>query len=139
MTVFSLLFGAGICLMSRRSERKGIDSGPQHFRRMGFLMVIGLLHAHLLWSGDILFAYGVSGSVCWFMRRLSPVRLLAAGSCFLLVGSITSWNILSSHNGFLVALYQVVQECLHVPEANSPVREMFIYRGGWFEQVTARV
>ena len=138
MTVFSLLFGAGICMMSHRSERKAIDPRPAHFRRMGFLILIGMLHAHLLWSGDILFAYGVCGSVCWFLRRLSPARLLASGAFFLSIGSVVSWNSWSSQNGFLVELYQVVKEYLHIPQASSTAGEMLIYRGGWFEQMARR-
>ncbi len=113
MTVFSLLFGAGLCLMSERSERKGIDSGPAHFRRMGFLMLVGLLHAHLLWSGDILFAYGLCGSLCWFLRRLSPKRLFAIAASSLAIGCVISWNVASSRHGYVAELYLVVLKCLH--------------------------
>jgi uncharacterized protein len=139
MTVFSLLFGAGICLMFERSEREGGNLGHAHFRRMGFLMLIGVLHAHLLWSGDILFAYGVCGSVCWFLRRLSPARLSAVGACSLFIGSMISWNVSSSDHGYLVDLYRVLQDCLHIHDTNLPVRELLTYRGGWLEQMTARV
>lgn len=139
MTVFSLLFGAGICLMSERSERKRVYSGPAHFRRIGFLMLIGVLHAHLLWSGDILFSYGVCGAVCWFLRRLSPARLTAVAGCSLFIGSMISWNLASSAHGYLASLYRVTQECLHIPDASLPVRELLIYRSGWLEQMTARV
>ena len=52
MTLFSMLFGAGIVLMAGRAEARG-DAGRVHYRRMGWLLVIGLLHAHLLWHGDI--------------------------------------------------------------------------------------
>jgi uncharacterized membrane protein YeiB len=100
---------------------------------------VSILSIRFSWSGNILFAYGVCGSVCWFLRRLSPVRLVAAGACSLFIGSIISWNVLSSHNGFLVDLYRVVQECRHISEVNSPVQEMLIYRSSWFEQMTVRI
>ena len=53
MAIFSMLFGAGIVLMAERAEARG-GAGPVHYRRMGWLLVIGMLHAHLLWFGDIL-------------------------------------------------------------------------------------
>ena len=41
MTIFSLLFGAGIVLMTSRAEARG-ETRPVHYRRMGWLAVIGL-------------------------------------------------------------------------------------------------
>src|SRR5215211_1968500 len=48
ISIFSMLFGAGIVLMA---ERAGSRATVLHYRRMGILIVFGLLHAHLLWSG----------------------------------------------------------------------------------------
>ena len=45
MTIFSMLFGASIVLMTERAEARG-DARRAHYRRMGWLLVIGLLHAH---------------------------------------------------------------------------------------------
>jgi uncharacterized membrane protein YeiB len=95
---------------------------------MGFLILIGLLHAHFLWSGDILFGYGVCGSICCPLRGLNPVRLLASGTCFLFIGSIVSWSLWGSPDGLLAYLYRVIQECLYIPEANFQTHEMLIYR-----------
>ena len=90
MTVFSMLFGAGIVLMAGRAEARGGSVGRAHYRRMGWLAVIGLLHAHLLWYGDILFTYAVCGMVLYPLRHLSPGRLLALGTTLLAVGSAFS-------------------------------------------------
>ena len=49
MTIFSMLFGAGIVLMTGRAEARG-GARQVHYRRMAWLLVIGLLHAHLLWA-----------------------------------------------------------------------------------------
>ena len=54
MTIFSMLFGAGIVLMSARREESGGRAAGLHYRRMIMLLVIGLCHAYLLWDGDIL-------------------------------------------------------------------------------------
>ena len=75
MTVFSMLFGAGIVLMAARMEEGGATARV-HYRRMGWLLLMGLLHAHLLWVGDILFLYAVCGMLVYPLRRQSPGLLL---------------------------------------------------------------
>ena len=86
MTIFSMLFGAGIVLMTARAEARG-GTARLHYRRMGWLMLIGLLHAHLLWAGDILFLYAVCGMAAYPFRRLSPKLLLAIGTATVAVMS----------------------------------------------------
>ena len=81
MTIFSMLFGASIVLMTERAEACG-DARRLHYRRMGWLLVIGLLHAHLLWSGDILFLYAVCGMLVYPLRRQPPGRLrISTANC----------------------------------------------------------
>jgi uncharacterized protein len=82
MTIFSMLFGAGLILMGRRSDRfAGI-----YYRRILWLLLIGMLHGYLLWMGDILFFYAVCGLLLYPLRRLSPKTLLIIGIILLLVG-----------------------------------------------------
>jgi uncharacterized protein len=57
MTIFSMLFGAGIVLLSERIEARGGSSAKVHYSRTLWLIVFGVLHAHLLWYGDILYTY----------------------------------------------------------------------------------
>jgi len=45
--------GTGIVLMAGRA------SAGVHYRRMGGLLVFGLLHAYLVWYGDILVVYAI--------------------------------------------------------------------------------
>lgn len=53
------------------------------FRRMGWLLVFGMIHAWLIWYGDILVAYALCGMiVVWWLRRLSPVWLLVVAAGF---------------------------------------------------------
>ncbi|MDO5610113.1 MAG: DUF418 domain-containing protein [Pseudomonadota bacterium] len=64
-TLFSLLFGIGFVLMSKRSE-------PRVFvRRMAVLGVIGLIHGVLIWSGDILLSYAIIGLALLLFREVS--------------------------------------------------------------------
>ena len=66
--IFSMLFGAGILLMTSRAEERGSSLGL-HYRRMMWLILFGLLHAHLLWPGDILYTYGMCGLLVYLFRR----------------------------------------------------------------------
>ena len=45
MTLFSLLFGAGILLMARKIEDKGGKPARRHYLRMMWLIIFGLVHA----------------------------------------------------------------------------------------------
>ncbi len=87
--IFLMLSGAGIVLMAGRAEARG-GARRTHYRRMGWLLVIGLLHAHLLWPGDILFLYAVCGMLVYPSRRQPVGRLLALGVVLFTVGSTIS-------------------------------------------------
>ena len=78
ITLFSLLFGVGIALQAERARAQGLGDGPL-VRRLLVLLAIGLLHAHLLWWGDILTFYAVAGLLLLALRRLPDRALLAAG------------------------------------------------------------
>jgi uncharacterized protein len=85
MSIFSMLFGAGVVLMFQRAELRGSRFGRIWFRRCFWLLMIGLLHAYLLWYGDILFTYAVCGFMLYFFRRLSPWKLVVIGIVLMLV------------------------------------------------------
>ena len=139
MTIFSMLFGAGIVLMAGRVEaRGGAGAGRVHYRRMGWLLVIGLLHAHLLWFGDILFTYAVCGMVVYPLRHLSPGRLAALGATLLAVGSA-----LSVGTGMSLPYWPDDALAAFTGEAWRPTPELIeaelaAYRGGWLEQQPGR-
>src|SRR5688572_28004212 len=61
ISIFSMLFGACVVHMWRRAEHNGASATRLHYRRVGWMILFGLLHAHLLWYGDILYTYGMCG------------------------------------------------------------------------------
>jgi uncharacterized protein len=79
MTVFSILFGAGVIMIVSRIEADGGSALKIYYRRIIMLILIGLAHAYLLWSGDILVAYGCCGLVVYLFRKARPLRLLIFG------------------------------------------------------------
>ncbi len=72
MTIFSMLFGAGVIVMTSRREAAGQSSAGVHYRRMVWLLVFGLAHAYLLWYGDILYTYALCGFVLYLFRKAPP-------------------------------------------------------------------
>ena len=132
MTIFSLLFGAGVLLMT---ERAADDAGRLHRRRMGWLVLFGLLHAHLLWYGDILYTYGMCGLVAYFFRHAAPRTLLIAGAAFILVGLLLPIGL-----GTIMPPeeYTKLRDETWQPTAEVQSRQLSAYRGGPLEQAAHR-
>ena len=81
--LFTLLFGASALLFLQRHASRTTDMKPAdlYFRRTLWLIVFGLFNGYvLLWSGDVLFYYGIAGLVLFVFRNLPPRRLLIIGS-----------------------------------------------------------
>ena len=138
MTIFSMLFGAGIVLMAGRAEARGGTAGRVHYRRMGWLLVIGLLHAHLLWYGDILFIYAVCGMVLYPLRRLSPGQLIALGTTLLAVGSALSVGVGMSLPYWPEEALSAFTADAWRPAPEALEAELAVYRGGWLGQLPSR-
>jgi uncharacterized protein len=76
ITLFSLLFGMGFAVMLERSEASGASGFWLYARRLLALLGIGLAHALLVWSGDILITYALLGFVLLLFFRRTPVSRL---------------------------------------------------------------
>ncbi len=76
ISLFSMLFGMGLALMSGRAERAGRPFGGLYARRLLVLLAIGLLHGVLLWYGDILSLYALLGFIALLCRNLRPRTLV---------------------------------------------------------------
>ena len=77
--LFSAIFGAGIILFTINKERDGGSATLLFYRRMAWLAIFGLIHAHiLLWAGEILYYYGVIGMLAFLFRKMKPVYLAMA-------------------------------------------------------------
>ncbi len=77
-TLFSLLFGMGFAVMQARAEAAGLPFGGLYLRRTSGLLLIGALHACLVWSGDILVAYALTAFALLLVFRRAPTTGLWA-------------------------------------------------------------
>lgn len=138
ISIFSMLFGAGIVLMTGRAEAKGINPRGLHTRRSIWLIVIGLLHAYLLWYGDILFTYGVCALIVFAGRKASPRKLITIG---LILFSVAF--LLFMFFGFSLQFWPEENRAESMknwlPSAEAVAGELAAYRGNWFDQMSARI
>ena len=137
ISIFSVLFGAGIAMMSDRMVARGLSGTGLHYRRQFWLLVIGLAHAFLIWHGDILVAYALCGFLLYPLRNLKPRRLLWVGGgavsvVVLLLGlvvvSIPYWQ--EAERSAAMAEWAPPQEVLDA--------EIEAFRGSWADQFRKR-
>jgi uncharacterized protein len=110
-TLFSMLFGASTLLVIERAEAAGLSGSYVHIRRMLVLLGFGLIHFYLIWFGDILTLYAVSGLIAFLFRRLPVLRLIALGAAFLVAGMLI-------FTVFMVIQYQA-DIAAHGPDATQ--------------------
>ena len=88
-SIFSFLFGFGFALQMSGAELRGDKDASLFKRRLFWLLVIGLLHAYLLWAGDILSIYAIVGFMLLLFRRKSDRSLLKWALGLVLVPIVT--------------------------------------------------
>ncbi len=131
-TLFSLLFGMGFAVMSKRAANAGRAFMPFYLRRSLGLLTIGLIHAVLIWSGDILVLYALMSVPLLTSRRLCTAALPLTGVLLYLIPvalmsiycwadfivstssnseNIKSWQEVLAQNGTETA--QVIREQRH--------------------------
>lgn len=74
--LFAMLFGYGLAMQWQKSVARDQPFFSTGIRRMVGLLIIGLLHAFLIWWGDILMMYAVFGTILLLFLRLQPVLLV---------------------------------------------------------------
>lgn len=91
MPMFALLYGYGIGVVLRRRAVAGVPwpAARDHLlRRGGVLAVFGVVHALLLFEGDILTAYGLTGLLAVaFVRASGRTLAWVGGGALLLSGA----------------------------------------------------
>lgn len=119
--LFSILFGAGVILLTNRLEQSGrADAYDIFFRRNLWLIAFGLVNAWvLLWVGDILYYYGITALFLFAFRKLSGKTLLALGLVSFVIGAAWS-GIETAHALEKHAKYE---QAAKVPEAKRTAEQ----------------
>jgi uncharacterized protein len=138
LSIFSMLFGAGIVLLTSRREAAGLSAASLHYRRSFWLLVIGLAHGIFLWYGDILVTYAICAFLAYLFRKVRPVPLVIVGGLIFLVPFG-----LFSFFGWSMQFWppEAAQQSMAswVPSAEKVAAELATYRGPWLGQVLDRL
>lgn len=90
ISLFSLLFGAGLVIQFQALKTKALDVTAIMESRLNWLLVLGILHGCFVFIGDILVTYALCAL---YLRRYlsdSAVQLFKRSSQYLLIGTVLS-------------------------------------------------
>lgn len=137
MAMFSMMFGAGIVLMSQHRETAEKPVLRLHYRRMILLLVFGMVHAYAIWYGDILAPYAICGMWVVWLRRWPARRLCICGAVLIVVGSL--FHAVAGLGALLSddVANQMNYEYGAYAEMNE--YELEVYRGPWTGQLSQRI
>lgn len=131
ITLFSMLFGVSIYLVGGDKTDKA--RGGVLTRRLVWLLIFGLIHALLIWYGDILVIYAITGFAVMLARTWKPLTLTIVGTILLLI-SIGLQGLLGVVWGVIPPDQQaplILQlEGIFSPPAEEIARVQAAYQGG---------
>lgn len=86
--LFSFLFGYGLSVQMARAAARGARFAPRFLRRLLGLFLIGLAHALLLYTCDILVTYALLGVVLLLFRNAPDRFLLLAATSLVALSAL---------------------------------------------------
>ena len=141
--LFSLLFGLGLTLQMERIEGRGGRFVPLYARRLLVLLGIGLVHAFLIWMGDILILYALLGFLLILFRKARPRTLLIWVVILIalpLLFSAAATALIAWASNFPEATSQIEQSFAQTEAAfvSDLQRAAQVYTHGDFAAITAQ-
>jgi len=138
ITIFSMLFGAGLLVMRDRRIASGRWAIGLHYRRMFFLLMFGLAHGYLVWFGDILYAYAICGMVLYLFFWVPSWLLIILGLISVAIARFTTDIV-----GAFETTYLSEEMYFRLLEQGNPepmrIRdEIEIYQGSYATQMEHR-
>jgi uncharacterized protein len=129
--LFGMIFGAGVMLFVSKKEQTGKPVTGLFYRRMFWLVLFGLIHAHLiLWIGDILYLYGICGMIVYLFRNVNPKWLVLGVPIVALVDFGTSTGFYTYVRNMRLE-YVEAQKVIETGQPLSEAQEKAI--AGWRE------
>jgi uncharacterized protein len=138
ISIFSMLFGAGLILFYEKAKEKGRKPAAFHYRRMFWLLLFGFVHAYLIWYGDILVAYALCGMLVYLFRNAGKRWLIIASALFFIVPVVTIMGSGATVQYWPEESYnQNLQTWL--PSQERINEQINAVRGGFMEQLKERM
>lgn len=131
--LFAFLFGYGAIMIAERSKLKGLSFPLLFTRRLLILLVFGCIHAFLIWHGDILITYAITGFMFLLFYKLKGKTLLITG----LLLYIIPFGLLSLLSFFMMMIPDMdMNKLLYNNEA--VLASLQIYSEGSFSDITSQ-
>jgi uncharacterized protein len=127
--LFTMLFGASMVLIAERAEVQGESAAEIHYRRLFWLFIFGMIHAWLIWFGDILVQYAIGGAIAYFIWRWPPRALWLVFAAMMVMQLAQSWE---NHVAALATMGAPLDK------AAVAAREIALYRQGFEGAFKAR-
>lgn len=138
MAIFSMLFGASLVMLSSKARKEQLRSGNLQSRRFASLLFIGLLHAYLLWAGDILVSYAICGFMMYYLRSKKTKSLFRLGITFLVIGFAISILMGYSIPFWEPGQFEALREAIWSPDKAAIIEEVTQYQSNWERQMLVR-
>jgi uncharacterized protein len=129
--LFTMLFGASMVLIADRAEAREPGSAVEtHLRRMFWLFIFGMIHAWLLWYGDILVQYAVGGALGFFLWRLQPRTLWIVFLALIAIELLQHWDahLQEAKRVALTAQQEAAQAASEIARYRGSFAEVFAVR-----------
>lgn len=134
ITMLTIVFGASLWFFG---EHKNIGDPTTvdalQLRRSLWLLVFGVLHAYLLWDGDVLFTYAICALIAWHWRHWSDVHLLKVSAVIFLLEGLLMFLVMA------VLPAELTGELMTYPTADDIANEIADYQRDWWALAPERI
>ena len=134
MPLLALLYGVGIALFCRRLEMNAQRPFWPFVKRSLALVAIGMLHAYLIWDGDVLVAYALCGLVVFTVRNLPPKWLIGIGFTLVIAPIIPEVSVIVTNWGT-----PIDTPSFWTPDDSKVVQLTTAYEASWWQLTPARI
>ncbi|QDZ07835.1 DUF418 domain-containing protein [Sphingomonas panacisoli] len=146
--LFTMMFGASTVLIAERAVANDESPVRVHYARMATLIVFGMVHAYLIWAGDILVLYALTGMIAFVGWRAKPRVLLLIGIALLglkAADGLSAWYHLDSGRVAAARGADYAQaadwrafERATAPSPDAAAKEVAAYRGSYADALKSR-
>lgn len=149
--LFTMMFGASMVLIAEQAAARGESPAMVHYARIFWLFVFGMIHAYLIWYGDILVLYAICGAIAFGLWRWSAKSLFRLGIALLLVKLAIGAGSYYGADAYrqaaeapgataeTVAGWTEFRSQLAPPREETVAKDLAAYRGGYADNLAARV
>lgn len=131
--LFAFLFGYGAIVIAERSKMKGLSFPVLFTKRLVVLLLFGCIHAFLIWHGDILITYAVTGFLLMLFYKLKGKTMIITG----LLLYIIPFSLLVFF-AYLTLLIPDVDMSDLLYNQDAVVASLQIYSEGSFADITSQ-